>query len=128
MARRQRTLGSTIQKNKNASARLSEKLEELKRRLGMGYEVMVEWHPGEVKFRDGKPLEEEVQGSRIIIYVDDLSRAEELLAHGFAEWLLNQHVSKYRMLINKLIELFEELYYQEKEKIIDAITKLLIKR
>lgn len=123
----QRTLRSSMQKDKNTSAGLSGKLEELKRRLGIGYEVKVEWHPGEVKFRDGRPLEEEVIGNTILLYTEDTSRADELLAHGFAEWLLNQHTSRYRLLINKLIELFEEIQYKEKEKIVDAITKLMTK-
>ena len=49
-----------------------------------------------------------------------------LLTHGFSEWLLNQNTKRYRLLINKLIEVFEQIQYEEKEKIIDAITKLLI--
>jgi len=34
---------------------------------------------------------------------------------------------KYRLLINKLIELFEQIQYEEKEKIADAIAKLIEK-
>jgi hypothetical protein len=110
---------------KDAAARLIRKLEELKRNLSMGYEVKVEWQPGKVKFKEGKPLEEEVVGNMIFIYSEDPSKAEELLAHGFAEWLLNQHTKKYRLLINKLIEVFEQIQYEEKEKIVDAISKLI---
>jgi len=109
----------------DAAARLIRKLEELKRNLSMGYEVKVEWQPGKVKFKEGKPLEEEVVGNMIFIYSEDPSKAEELLAHGFAEWLLNQHTKKYRLLINKLIEVFEQIQYEEKEKIVDAIARLM---
>lgn len=104
---------------------LTDGLERMKRRLGLGYKVRIEWHPGAVKFRDGKQLEEEVVGDTILIYAEDPSRASELLAHGFAEWLLNQHTKKYRLLINKLIEVFEQIQYEEKEKIVDAIATLM---
>jgi hypothetical protein len=39
--------------------------------------------------------------------------------------LLNQHSRPYRQFLNKLIELFEELHYERKEKLIEAISKLL---
>jgi len=41
----------------------------------------------------------------------------QLISHGFAEWLLNKHTRKYRLLINKFIELFEEIQYWEKGKL-----------
>jgi hypothetical protein len=104
---------------------LAEDLEGMKRKLGIGYDVHVEWHPGAIKFRDGRQLEEEVKGDTIFIYAEKPNRAKELLAHGFAEWLLNQHTKKYRLLINKLIEVFEQIQYEEKEKIVDAISKLI---
>jgi hypothetical protein len=75
--------------------------------------------------RHGKRLAEEVKGDTILVYAEDEEEALELVRHGFAEWLLNQHTRKYRMLINKLIELFEEIHYREKEKLIEAITKLI---
>ena len=105
--------------------RLKAELEELKRRAGKGFEVSVKWLPGTIKYKNGKQLLEEVLGDTIIIYVEDPAEATKLLPHGFAEWLLNQHTKRYRLLINKLIELFEQIQYEEKEKLIDAITKLL---
>jgi len=104
---------------------LRERLERLKDRLGMGYEVGVEWLPGTIKFRDGRRLEEEVIGNTILIYAEDPDLAYGLLAHGFTEWLLNQHTKRYRLLINKLIELFEQIHYEEKERIVEAIARLL---
>lgn len=83
------------------------------------------WLPGTVKRKNGKQLLEEVKDNTIMIYVDDLEEAKKLLAHGFAEWLLNQHTKKYRMLINKLIELFEQIQYEEKEKLVDTLAKLI---
>jgi len=45
-----------------------------------------------------------VKDNTILVYAED-EEALELARHGFAKWLLNQHTRKYRMLINKLIEL-----------------------
>jgi len=106
-------------------ARLEAKLERLKRKTGMGFEARVRWLPGTIKYKNGKQLLEEVLGDVIIIYVEDSAEATQLLPHGFAEWLLNQHTKRYRLFINKLIELFEQMQYEEKEKLIDAIAKLL---
>jgi hypothetical protein len=105
--------------------RLEAELEKLKRKVGLGFEVNVRWLPGEIKFKDGKKLEEEVIGNTIFIYEENPTRAKMLLAHGLAEWLLNQHTKKYRLLINKLIEVFEQIQYEEKEKIVDAISNLI---
>jgi len=101
-------------------------LDRLKLKIGMGFEVNVKWLPGTVKYKNGKQLLEEVVGNTILIYVEDLAEATYLLAHGFSEWLLNKHTKNYRLMINKLIELFEDIQYQEKETIADAITKLLM--
>jgi len=106
-------------------AELEKYFKELKERLGFGHELNFEWLPGTVKFKNGKQLEEEVVGNTILIYAEDQERAKKLLAHGFAEWLLNQHTKRYRLLINKLIELFEQIQYEEKEKLIGVITKLM---
>jgi hypothetical protein len=107
--------------------KLADELDRLKRMVDMGYEVEVKWLPGTPIHRHGKRLAEEVKGDTILVYAEDEDEALGLVRHGFAEWLLNQHTRKYRMLINKLIELFEEIQYEEKEKIIEAITKLMAK-
>ena len=107
-------------------ASLIKVLEGLKKTIGLGQEVRVKWIPGAVKFRDGRRLEEEVVGDTIFIYAEDPKVAGELVAHGFAEWLLNRHTKRYRMLINKLIELFEEIQYEEKERLVEALTKIVI--
>jgi hypothetical protein len=104
---------------------LETELERLKLRVGMGFEVNMKWLPGAVKYKNGKQLLEEVVGDTIFIYVEDLAEAMQLLTHGFSEWLLNQNTKRYRLLINKLIEVFEQIQYDEKEKIINAMTKLL---
>jgi len=105
--------------------KLTDYLERLKRRVGIGYEVKVKWFPGAVKYHDGKRLEEEVVGDNILIYSKDERDALKLLIHGFAEWILNQHTKPYRQLINSFITLFEEQQYERKEKIVEALAKLM---
>ena len=113
-------------KNKcEIEAELEAELERLKRRIGMGFEVKVKWLPDTTKFKNGRQLLEEVAGDRILIYAEDPAEAMQLLHHGFAEWLLNQHTKRYRLFINKLIEVFEQIQYEEKEKIIEAIARLM---
>ena len=68
---------------------------------------------------------EEVVRNKIFIYVQDINEAKQLLAHGLVEWLFNQNSKRYRLLTNKLIEVFEEIQYEEKEKISNIFTKLL---
>ncbi|MEM2896244.1 MAG: hypothetical protein QXG01_01515, partial [Candidatus Bathyarchaeia archaeon] len=100
-------------------------LNRLKEKINIGHELEVKWIPGTIRFQNGKQLEEEVKGNMIFIYVEQHDKAIELMKHGFVEWLLNQHSKPYRQLINKLIDVFEEIQYERKEKIIEALTKLL---
>ena len=107
---------------------LESELEMLKLKAGMGFEVKLEWSPGIVRHKNGKQLLEEVVGDTIFIYVKDFDEAMLLLTHAFLEWLLNQNTKRYRLLINKLIEVFEQIQYDEKEKTIEAIAKLIYDR
>ena len=104
---------------------LEAELERLKLKAGLGFEVKLEWSPGIVRHKNGKRLLEEVRGDTIFIYVKDLDEAMSLLTHAFLEWLLNQNTKGYRLLIDKLIETFEEMQYNNKERIIEAISRLI---
>ena len=127
MHTRKDRLNRRLDGSRKVEAELQAKLEELKCKVGMGFEVNVRWLPGAIKYKGGKQLLEEVLGDTILIYAEDPTEALQLVSHGFAEWLLNQHTKRYRMLINKLIELFEEIQYWEKEKIVQALERLMEK-
>jgi hypothetical protein len=103
---------------------LEKELALLQRRTCVGYELEVQWLAGRLDHQDDGKLEE-VRGDTIIIYAEDPKRAVELLRHGFLEWLMNRHTKPYRQLINKLIELLEDLQYQNKEKTIETLERLL---
>ena len=104
---------------------LEAELERLKMKVGMGFQIKLEWSPSIVRHTNGKLLLEEVIGDTIFIYVKDLDQALQLLNHAFMEWLLNQNSKYYRVFINKLIEVFEELQYENKERIIEAVSRLV---
>jgi len=104
---------------------LEAELEKLKRKVGIGFEVSFCWLPSTVKYKNGKQLAEEVIGDTILVYTENSQEALELVRHGFAEWILNQHTKPYRQLINKLITMFVEQQYERKEKIVEALTNLL---
>ena len=97
----------------------------LQQRTGVANQVKVKWLPGTIIIRNGRRLAEEVRGNTILVYAENRREAEELARHGFVEWLLNQHTKPYRNLINKLITLFEDLQYENKERIVDMLTNLL---
>jgi len=109
----------------HAAQALKDELESIKKKVGAGHEVKVEWLPGTVRYYNGRKMAEEVIGNTILIYVENEQEALELVRHGLMEWILNQHTKPYRRLINKLITLFEEQQYEKKEKTVDALTNLL---
>jgi hypothetical protein len=93
--------------------------------MRMGFEVEVIWLPGADKYRNGRQLAEEVKGNTIFVYASNTQEALELVSHGFVEWILDQHTRPYRQLANSLIMLFEDLQYDRKERLVEALARLL---
>jgi len=81
--------------NYEVNDRLTTELERLKLKLGVGFEVNVEWLPGTTRHKKGKQILEEVIGNTVLIYVENFDEAKHLLTHGFLEWLLNQNTKWY---------------------------------
>jgi hypothetical protein len=117
---------ATLEMANNSGQELLEKeLHNLQRRTGIGYELEVKWLPNQSEYHDERRLAEEVRGNTIMIYTENPRKAVELLRHGFLEWLMNRHTKPYRQMINKLITLFEDLQYENKEITIEVLEKLL---
>jgi len=115
---------------KHAKTDVQEKLEaelqRIKAKAGIGSpELRVLWVPEKPRVKDGRELLEEVRGNTILIYERDPQKAVELVRHGFAEWLLDRHTRPYRLFLNKLIELFEQMQYSRREEVVEAIARLL---
>ena len=100
---------------------LEAELERLRQKTGEGSELEVLWEPHPDSAREG-----EVKGNLILIYSETPEKALETLRHEYVEWLLNAKIARpYRLLINKLIEAYEQTPYRQQEQATEAILKLL---
>ena len=99
---------------------LDDELERLKRKSGFNLNVEVRWIPNGSVEKSG-----EVKGNTIYIYEEDREEALKTLRHEFLELLLARYSSMHKKVINKLLEVIEELFYLEKERTIRAILNLI---
>jgi len=93
-------------------------LTHLKQIFGQGYELEVIWTPNE-----NSDLSGEVKGTRLYIYEPDREKALQTLVHEFIDYLVSETIRPYKDVTNKLIELLNEYIYQRKERIVEAITR-----
>jgi len=100
---------------------LEEELERLKRKLRMGYELKVVWSPD-----NNSSLAGEVKGETIFIYEEDFKKALETLRHEFLDYAISKVIEPYRQVTNKLIKLINEEAHMKKEKLIEALSKVII--
>ena len=111
---KQKVVMSDLQK------RLEDELERLKDLLKMGYELKVAWLPN-----GNSNLSGEVKGETILIYEEDFDRALETLRHEFLDYEISRIIEPYREVTNKLISLINEDAYRRKERLIEALVKLI---
>ena len=100
--------------------RLTEELERLKRKLGLGNELTVKWLPGRKLDICG-----EVKGTCIFIYEISEEKALETLKHEFLDYLISKTIEPYEKIANKLIGLVNEEAYHRKEKLVEVLSKLV---
>jgi hypothetical protein len=108
--------------NISVGDRLSRELRRLQHITGLGDELMVIWQPD---FHH--PKAGEIRDRKIFIREKSPEAAVKTLQHEFVEYLISRSTQPYRLLVNKLIEVFEQLYYHQKEQTIEALLKLLKK-
>jgi len=99
---------------------LEMELERLKRILALGYELKVKWIPN-----GNSKLSGEVNGDCIYVYEEDEKLALETLRHEFLDYAVSQLIEPYREVANKLILVINEDAYKRKEKLVEALGKLL---
>lgn len=99
---------------------LVEQLAYLKNTLKAGYELDVNWLPGE-----NEKLHGEVKGNSICIYDEDEEEALQTLKHEFIDYLVSGAIKPYERLANLLISLFNEEAYAKKEKLVEALCRLI---
>jgi len=99
---------------------LEEELLNLKLKTGLNLDLEVLWVPDKSSDKSG-----EIKGNIIFIYEEEPEKALRTLKHEFIEYLLNRYSSLHKKVINKLLELIEEILYREKEKLIEALINLM---
>lgn len=100
--------------------RLEAELEWLKRFFWLGLELNVVWKPSH-----GGALSGEVKGNLIYVYEVDEEKAVDTLRHEFLDYCLSQAIEPYKEVTNRLIRMINEDAYRKKEKIVEALVKLL---
>ena len=105
----------------NVQEKLEGELARLLAKLGLNCELKVVWMPGA-----GGSMSGEVKGCSIYIYEGDEERAVRALRHEVIDYLITSKIVKPLVdLVNLLIKSKEVEIYREKEKIVEAFSRLL---
>jgi len=102
--------------------RLEEELKRLKARVGLAGHLRVVWMPNTHSSLSG-----EVKGSDILIYEEQLNKALNVLRHEFLDYIVSHAIEPYKDVTNRLIKMINEDAYRRKERVVDALTKLIEK-
>jgi hypothetical protein len=108
---------------------LQRELERLKNLSGLGFELNIYYCPTE-----NSRLSGEVKNKVVCIYEQDPLKALDVLVHEFIDYLISNAIGPYikaahyyRKMINALIEEFGEEAYSEKERVVEALKKIVSK-
>ena len=113
-------MGKQSSTKKILSQRLEAELRRLKMLFGLGLELKVVWKPS-----PDEALLGEVKNNLIYVYEADEEKAVDTLRHEFLDYCSSQAIEPYKEVTNKLIRMINEDAYKRKEKIVEALVKLL---
>jgi hypothetical protein len=99
-------------------SQIKEQMQEVLDHLGISLTIV--WMPN-----SNKPIHGEIKQNTMYIYDEHQSDALTTFMHEVVEYKLKELTRVYRVLVNCLIEGYDKLSYQEKEKFIDFIPKLI---
>ena len=99
---------------------LKVELERMKRLTGLGLELDVVWKPS-----DEKAVLGEVKEKIIYIYEVKKEKVIGVLRHEFIDYCISEAIEPIRTVLNNLIKLINEDLYKRKEKIVEALMRLL---
>ena len=99
---------------------LNRELERIQRKLGSGINLKVEWKPNTESKLSGQ-----VKNETIFIYEENEYRALNTLRHEILDFYVSIAIRPYREIANILIKKMNSDAYQQKEKIVEALTKLI---
>ena len=85
-----------------------------------GIPLKVVWTPKPDSAKHG-----EILSGCLLIYDEEEADAWETFTHELVEYKLKEVTQVYRTLVNQLIEGYEKLAYQQKERFIEALPKVM---
>ena len=107
--------------------KLNLELRRLQEIVGLGLDLKVVWLPG-----GSSRLSGEVKNGKIIIYEENLENALDVLRHEFIDYTVSLAIKPYervaylyKVMLNALIGALGEEAYQQKEKVIESLKRLL---
>jgi hypothetical protein len=100
--------------------RLEDELERLRQATGMGHGLGVKWFPD-----GGSKLSGEVREGVVYIYDESEAEALQTLRHEFLDYLVSQAIEPYKDITNRLIKHVTEDAYKKKEKVVEALARLI---
>lgn len=105
--------------------KLQAELGRLRRLLDLP-ELQVKWMPGHARYLKGRPLSGEVVSNTIFIYDDREDTALKTLLHEVLEkFIVESSENDYVILVNNLIEAFNEIQRRRRHGLVEKITKLI---
>jgi hypothetical protein len=105
---------------REVQTKLEAELERLMKILRLGYELRVFWVPDSNSKCSG-----EVRGTCIYLYNEDENDALETLKHEFIDWAISNAIEPYKEVTNRLIAMINEDAYTRKEKLVNALERLV---
>jgi hypothetical protein len=99
---------------------LDRELDRLRLVLGLTDELGVVWLPDATR-----GLEGEVKGTTVYVYSTDPGAALRTMEHEVVDYAITKAIAPYRDVTNALIEVVNEHAYQEKERLVERLCKLL---
>jgi len=108
-----------VEAGKKAAARSSkeQRMQSCLNHLNIPLKIV--WTPKPNSARHG-----EIVSNYLLIYDEAETDAWETLCHEVVEYKLKSVTQVYRMLVNQLIEGYEKLAYQQKERFIKALPEI----
>jgi hypothetical protein len=100
---------------------LDKKLEEFRSLLSFNEKLRVVWVPDPTNCLSG-----EVKGRVIYVYETSEAKASTVLVHELIDYYVSQAIEPYKELANGLIKIINREAYKKKEKVVEALSMLLI--
>lgn len=99
---------------------LKKELERLKELTNLDEDLKVVWIPLVNSNKEGN-----VNGKTIYIYSTTILEAKRTLRHEFIDYLICKAIEPYLNLVNALMSLISEHAYRKKEKVVEALLRVL---